>query len=195
MLKFLPDELRDVPFVVDGCANTLEERMVLWRIAAKLAPTAEWAEFGCGTSTGRLLELLPKDGRLHCFDSEQGLPEPWPRGTDIKPAGSYARGIPTADQRAKKRPGWFKDTLKHWSPNPLGLIHIDCDIYSSTVQALAGCTPFCRNGTVLAFDELYGYPTYTDHEWKATQEWLSAAGWSMRWVARGHYQVVGVIQC
>ena len=191
----IPAELADVPYAVNAQDNSLDQRRTLWRIAADLTTSAEWAEFGCGFSTGELLKLLPSTGRLHCFDSEKGLPEPWARGTDVKPAGSYANAIRATDRRAVKHVGWYADTLHGWSPEPLGLIHIDCDIYSSTATALAGCTPFCITGTVLVFDELYGYPAYADHEWKACTEWLDAHGWTMRWVARGNYQVAGVLKC
>ena len=191
----IPAELQDVPFVVRPDDNTLDQRRVLWRTGAALAIAGDWAEFGCGRSTAELLALMPQDSRLHCFDSEKGLPEPWPRGTDIKPAGSYAQPIPSGDPRAVKRPGWYEDTVLGWNPGTLGLIHIDCDIYSSTITALNGCTAFCRAGTVLVFDELYGYPTYADHEWKAVNEWLDANGWTVGWIARGYYQVVGVLRC
>ena len=189
--KFIPEELAQVPFVVADIPNSLEQRMVLWRMGAALAPTDTWAEFGCGSSTERLMGLLPASGTLHCFDSERGLPEPWNRGTDIKPAGSYANSMQVIDRRAVRHRGWYKDTLPGWIPKPLGLIHIDCDIYSSTSEALTACKPYCVNGTVLSFDELYGYPTYADHEYKA----LIESGLKVRWLARGYYQALGVVEC
>jgi hypothetical protein len=64
-------------------------------------------------------------------------------------------------------------------------LHVDCDLYTGSSQALLLNAPRMRPGTVIIFDELINYPNYRDHEVKALWEWLSATGL--------HLRVIGVL--
>lgn len=140
----------------------------------------DWVEFGVfvGTSSRLLLKKLPKNTNLYLFDSFEGLPEDWDAGDRIKrPKGYFAlknEEIPKFnDGRVKMMKGWFKDSIpifvkKH--SEPLALIHIDCDTYSSTICVLDGINDIIIPGTVVIFDELYNYPQYLNHEYRALQE-------------------------
>jgi hypothetical protein len=62
------------------------------------------------------------------------------------------------------------------------LLHLDADLYSSTVIALEAFSPFLNVGTVIVFDEICDwndsgiYPKWREGEWKALNEWLQKTG-------------------
>ena len=154
-----------VDFSTDYFPNEIEGTVPLDRYskkilesAAKLAPTKIWAEFGVckGFSTRRLLDNLDEQGLLYLFDSWEGLPEDWFLGDHtVEEAGRYASNkLRLRDDRVIFVDGWYKDTLPMDFPGQLGLVNIDCDLYSSTKEVLFGCNNYIRDGTVLVFDEL-----------------------------------------
>jgi hypothetical protein len=59
-------------------------------------------------------------------------------------------------------------------------IHIDCDLYAGTRDALLYLSSLIQPGTVLVFDELINYPRYAEHEIKALWEWLASSGMRVR---------------
>jgi predicted O-methyltransferase YrrM len=163
-----PPELRKVPVFRSG-----------WQIrafAAVLAPNNLWAEFGVGdgTSARFFLDALPSDGRLHLFDSWKGLPDHWYAN---KGAGYFGDLEPPvfADKRVRMHKGFFEETLPLKSKSPFGLVHVDCDIYSSTKTVLERVR--VTKGTIMLFDELFGYGSgpnegvWREHEYKALMEW------------------------
>jgi O-methyltransferase len=94
------------------------------------------------------------------FDTFLGLPEAWDMGWGVCAAGTYAAGgVPPelGDSRVSYEVGLFQDTL----PGYVGayrsrnrkLIHLDADLYSSTICALRGLAPILRPGDILLFDE------------------------------------------
>jgi hypothetical protein len=72
--------------------------------------------------------------------------------------------------------GWVQDTLPGYlqaeSGNNFAFIHMDMDTYAPTRYALEAVRPHLAPGTVILFDELYGYPGWRHHEYKALQEVL-----------------------
>ena len=66
--------------------------------------------------------------------------------------------------------GWFNETLPSFindHNSPISLLHVDCDIYSSTVCVLESLKDQIIDGTVVIFDEIWKYPNYKQHEIKA----------------------------
>ena len=55
---------------------------------------------------------------------------------------------------------------------PLMVLHVDCDIYSSTVTIFKLLKPFLIPGSLVVFDELVNYPSFLDHEMLAFYEFL-----------------------
>ena len=135
-----------------------------------------WAEFGVelGRSAFFLSHYLPEAGEFFLFDSFEGLPEDWALADDnVRPGAAWACDVPSfEDPRLVVVPGWFDDTLPHEPMfGPLGLIHIDCDLYSSTKTVLERLDEQIVPRTVILFDELWGYPNWRDGEYKALMEW------------------------
>jgi hypothetical protein len=142
-------------------------------------------EFGVATacSTNHIARVI-HPATLHAFDSFQGLPEDWEMSGDTTtPKGTFTTNgeLPVVAKNVRLWPGFFAETIPDWLSKfsmPAIFIHIDCDIYSSTVEILQGLDERIVPGTVLCFDELYPwvrrtpYANWEEHEYKALVEWL-----------------------
>ena len=116
---------------------------------------------------------------LHLFDSFLGLPEDWrgENGRLKKTKGSFnTKGIvpkfAVESPRVTIYKGWFKDTLPTLNIERAGLIHIDCDIYSSTIDILYGIKHIILRGTILVFDEFHRSWSTVGNEKRAFLEWV-----------------------
>jgi hypothetical protein len=147
--------------------------------ALDLEPGGIALEFG--VASGGTLQMIAQRMPVYGFDSFEGLPEDWRPGF---PAGMFAGPVPDVPG-AQLVVGLFEDTLPQWTPpGRIGLVHIDCDLYSSTVTVLDAIGYFLREGTIVVFDEWHGYPGCEDHEQKAWQEFAEASG--IEWDVLGH---------
>lgn len=114
------------------------------------------------------------DGRtLHGFDSFEGLPDKW-GGFDLGKGALDMHGkLPSVPSNVTLYKGLFNKTLPDWSkknPGMIAFMHIDCDIYSSTVDILRDLSDQIGTGTVVLFDEYFNYPNWENHEFRAWQE-------------------------
>ena len=138
-------------------------------------------EFGVGSglSTSMIAAHIPVVG----FDSFQGLPEDWREGF---PKGSFAYDPPEIEN-TKMVVGMFEDTLPrfHWEGlRRITLVHIDCDLYSSTKAILDNIPPRLLRGAYICFDEWHGYEGCEEHEQRAWREFAERTG--IRWTVYGH---------
>lgn len=62
-------------------------------------------------------------------------------------------------------------------------INIDRDFYSSTVDVLSGLTDRIVDGTIIVFDEFFGYRGFDRHEAKAFFEFARENDWDHEVVA------------
>ena len=104
------------------------------------------------------------------FDTFSGLPEDW---------GSFKKGDmdnknePPAmdDERCHFYQGLFQQTLtgflRSYRSDKRKVIHMDADLYSSTLFVLTSLSPYLRKGDIILFDE-FNVPM---HEFKAFTEW------------------------
>jgi len=150
------------------------------------------AEFGVwsGSSITRIAHCVPSNYQVFGFDSFEGLPEKWREGYD---AGTFDTGgsLPPVPDNVTLIKGWFDQTLPQFCKThgncKVGLLHVDCDIYSSTKTVLEELTKadMLVDGTVVVFDELFNYAGYEDHEAKALYEWtLDNPSWSLEWIGK-----------
>lgn len=139
----------------------------------------DYLEFGVsgGQSFMDWLALNKNPGsRFYGFDSFEGLPEFW--HTDA-PEGAYTtKGfIPeTDDERAEFVVGLFQQSVEKFSmnftPRNRLVLHMDADLYSSTLYCLMNMNRHINEGTIILFDE-FNARGYTD-EFAALQDYCRA---------------------
>jgi predicted O-methyltransferase YrrM len=143
---------------------------ILKRASVLAAPEGLILEFGVATGgTIRVLanELSPR--KVYGFDSFKGLAEPWGN----YPAGEFACTPPTVPDNVELIVGLFAQTLPQFLATHHGdaaLIHIDCDLYASTMTVLEALTPRIIPGTVIVMDEFW---IVTEHEQAAFDHWIT----------------------
>jgi hypothetical protein len=144
------------------------------------ACSVEGLTLECGVYFGRSLRLIAAatPGPVHGFDSFQGLPEAW---NAAEGAGAYSTAgrLPNIAGNVTLHAGWFADTLPAFfarHAGPVRLLHVDCDLYSSTRTVLEHAGPRLVPGSVVVFDDLLGYPGYEQHELRALEEFTAAHG-------------------
>lgn len=144
-------------------------------------PIGDVLEFGTlnGYTARKLAELMAElghPGRLVLFDSFEGMPEardPVDLASYEIRAGAWAPGtpavrIPGVEVIIKKQidcllpgrvsivKGWFCDTVKFLQEiDPPSIVHVDCDLYESTVTVLRALVAHQKNrdGMVLLVDD------------------------------------------
>jgi O-methyltransferase len=148
----------------------------LWDLANSIVRdriAGAFVECGCwnGGSGALLARVAMADGRTTwLFDSFEGLPTPSAIDATVAGevgargdfTGSEARvrsvlglaGVPTAGVQIVK--GWFKDTLSEAQTGPIALLHVDVDLYDSTIDVLDALYDRVTPGGIVVFDD-YAY--------------------------------------
>jgi hypothetical protein len=122
------------------------------------------------------------DSRFFGFDTFTGLPEDW---NMFKAGAMSTNGIvpDVNDDRAFFIKGLFQDSLpgflKTFQDNNRKIIHLDADLYSSTLYVLTMLHPYLKKNDVLLFDE-FAVP---QHEFLAFSNFIQAY--------RFEYEVIG----
>jgi predicted O-methyltransferase YrrM len=115
---------------------------------------------------------------LHAFDSFEGLPEDW-LGTPERAGKFSLHGrVPVLLPNVVVHRGWFDETLPRFRAaqpsDNVALVHIDCDLYSSTRSVLEHLGDLLAPGSIVVFDEYFNYHGWQNHEFKAWQEYARA---------------------
>ena len=131
-----------------------------------------YLEFGVGRGKSmRWISSKIKDV-IHGFDSFDGIQEHW----NGNPIGAFAQKHPPKfKSNVKLYVGYFNDTLKDFlktNSGSVAFLHIDCDLYSSTATIFDLLGNRLRPGSIILFDEYYGFPNWEKYEYKALQEIL-----------------------
>ncbi len=98
--------------------------------------------------------------------------------------------MPSVRSNVKLVKGWFNHTLPTFKSglakgdNTIALLHIDCDLYSSTKTVFEEIGHLITKGTVIVFDELFNYPNAENHELLAFYEYLQKAGHAITWIGK-----------
>jgi hypothetical protein len=143
-----------------------------------------------GVATGRTLnqfaQWLPNKP-IYGFDGFVGLPEDW---TSRMRKGFFARdNLPRVRKNCQLWVGWFNETLPKFKEKvqltrPIALLHVDCDLYSSTVTVLNELKDNIGPGTVIIFDEYMNYPGWQLDEFRAWQEHCKMYGIKYEYIGR-----------
>lgn len=153
----------------------------------RLDQPIDFLEFGVGSGHSFRWWLEANkhsQSRFVGFDTFTGLPAGW---GSFKP-GAFSTGgkVPEVnDDRARFEKGLFQETLpkflQDFDVRRRKVVHLDADLYASTLFVLTMLFPYLRPSDILMFDE-FGVPT---HEFKAFTEFVSAY--------RVQYEVLGAV--
>ncbi len=133
-------------------------------------------EFGVysGRTINHLAACLPTR-TIYGFDSFEGLPETWRPGFE---QGKFRTDMPLVRDNVELVVGWFDRTLPDFvaahPDEPVALLHVDCDLYSSTRTIFSLLGDRISAGTIIVFDEYFNYPEWTQHEHKAFREFVAS---------------------
>ena len=168
------------------------QKEILEFVMTRIPDTGLILEFGVGGADSTRTMAAKTSRRIHGFDSFMGLPEDW--GGRHEEKGHYSSGgvQPEVPKNIALHAGLFTDTLPQFlatHTEHAALIHIDCDLYSSTSYVLNMLSSRIQTGTVILFDEYFNYPTWRLHEFKAFQEFVASTGLVYRYVAWSYQQV------
>jgi O-methyltransferase len=101
------------------------------------------------------------------FDTFEGLPEDW----HFHKKGDFNHDVPAlADKRGIFVKGLFQDTLYKFleeyrkNEQATRVLHLDADLYSSTLFALTMMAPYLKKGDILFFDE-FNIPNHEFAAW------------------------------
>ena len=127
-------------------------------------------EFGVASGTSFTWWLSHNnhpDSRFYGFDTFEGLPEDW----HFHKKGDFSYSVPgIIDNRGTFIKGLFQETLYRFLDEypkkqaVTRVIHMDADLYSSTLFALTMLAPYLRKGDIIFFDE-FNIPNHEFAAW------------------------------
>ena len=135
-----------------------------------------------------------RDALFFGCDSFEGLPEAW---ADVGEGHFDTGGQPPAPEleRCAYIKGYFQCTVPGFVRNVLSdrrhVIHLDADLYSSTLLVLTQLGPYLRPNDVLIFDEFLAW----NDEFRALQNFLAALPLEYRVLGRtvkGNQVAIGI---
>ena len=200
--------------VID-CKNKgkhLQRRSHLTHALQKVNLTGHVMEFGVWQGTTlKIISDRFSNQTVWGFDSFEGLPETWFMKSEVDARrsqhlpGKFALDKKElqviVDQFAKRKvklvPGWFNQSIVPWmndNPGVVAFLHIDCDLYSSTLDILKLLNDRIVPGTVIVFDEMYPwndlkqYDLWEQGEFRALGEWISNHQRAFRTLYRSRHQ-------
>ena len=172
-----------------GQRNRKPARQVLTAVAKRIEllgrveQKSTILEFGVykGHSIRCLSGLFPKS-RLYGFDTFSGLPDDGRKDWNVD---FRVTKVPDAPRNVQFVVGRFEDTLytflQKTDVDPIQLIHIDCDIFSSTRCVLSTLGSKISPGTVIVFDELLNYDEFAENELLAFYMFLEQYKLDFEW--------------
>lgn len=127
-----------------------------------------------GVFNGQSINLISNHcNKVYGFDSFEGLPEDW-NGV-CKKEHFHVSNLPKVNNNVILIKGWFKETLEIFLKDNninIDMIHIDCDLYSSTKDVFDILIKYnkIKPGLIIVFDELINYNKFYEGEIKALYE-------------------------
>jgi len=156
-----------------------------------------YLEFGVGRGKSIRWIGAETDRTVYGFDSFEGIPEYW----NGNPIGAFSQNkLPKVPGNVKFQIGLFDATLPGFLEEhdaPVSFLHVDCDLYSSTVTIFELLGARLQEGAIVLFDEYYNFPRWQEHEFKAFQEFVAANGIEyeyIAWSATGQQAAVRILK-
>ncbi len=180
-LDYIKEKMADAPYFE-------KHPQLVGFVVAEASRPGLYLEFGVGRGKSIRWIASHADRTVHGFDSFKGIPEYW----HGNPAGTFAQTkLPKVPDNVKLHVGMFDETIPKFlaeNQEPVSLLHVDCDLYSSTVSIFDAFASRLQPGAVILFDEYYNFPRWQEHEFKAFQEFVGSSGVVYEYIA---YSVTG----
>jgi hypothetical protein len=168
----------------------------LWRHAfARRAAGGLIVEFGVFRGESIRFFASLTEEVIYGFDSFEGLREDWKGWAARKGTFDMKGAVPPVPANVALVKGWFEETLPGFlreHREPFSFVHVDCDTYEATSTIFALAMDRFLPGTVVVFDEYFGYRGWREGEWKAWREFASSRGINYRYLAF-HDQAVALL--
>lgn len=164
-------------FPYSGFDNSKRYKLYEHLIATeKLNDKVDYLEFGVAAGVSFKYwesKITHSEATFHGFDTFTGLPEDW---------GHFKKGDMTSNNEKPQIDGnrhhWyqglFQVTLPRFLENYTGdtrkIIHLDADLFSSTLFVLTAMSPYLKKGDIIMFDE-FNVPL---DEFKAFKIWVDS---------------------
>lgn len=183
-----------------GKAVMFSSREKLWDyciekiLELRAEPDLTVLEFGVykGQSINVIARKLPKS-RIYGFDSFEGLEEDWSGYLMIKGAFSTDGSVPKCRSNVELVKGWYTDTLPKFleksTASQVHLLHMDSDTFTPTIYVLKSLLVMLKKGSIVIFDEYFGYQGWKQHEYKAWEEIVSTNNIRYRYIGYTNVQV------
>jgi len=139
-------------------------------------------EFGVfkGDSINQYAQILTNsqdERKIYGFDSFEGLSENWAGYSLLSSKFDQAGRLPKVSENVELIKGWVDDTYRPFleaqacqHDNKIAFMFLDMDTYTPTKFVLEQSLPYLKTGTVIAFDELFGYTGWRENEFRALME-------------------------
>ncbi len=185
-----------VDYVIKNCKEALmfsQGRESIWRYCLDLRKSeldlgGTILEFGVwkGVSINFFAKHSP-GASITGFDSFEGLEEDWFGHIRTKGFLDVGGVLPSVPGNVKLIKGWFQSTLPPFldtfGEQKISIIHMDADTYTPTKYALQMLAKNLKPGTIVIFDEYFGYSSWRIHEFKAWQEIVSELNLKYKYLA------------
>jgi hypothetical protein len=152
------------------------------------------AEFGVweGYSINYFAKRSP-NASIFGFDSFEGLEENWSGYHLAKGTFSTGGKLPKCPANVKLFKGWYEDTMPAFletvQDRQISILHLDSDTYKPTKFVLTSLIPNLKYGSVIIFDEYFGYPNFEQHEFLAWREIVETEKIEYRYLGFSDMQV------
>lgn len=162
--------------------SVFSSKNALWKMAFTAPPRGGGLrlEFGVrdGFSTKQISQALPGHEILYAFDSFLGIRDAWSK-PDVTSGEMSMHGQPPREvaglQNVELVVGWVEDTLPSFlkeHQEPVVFVHLDLDVYPPTKFVLQSLKNRLVEGSILLFDDMFGFVGWKKHSFKATAEVL-----------------------
>jgi predicted O-methyltransferase YrrM len=174
-LAYIKENMVDAPY--------FEKHPALVEYALeRVEPAGLYLEFGVGRGKSMRWIASAVDSTVHGFDSFEGIQENW----NGNPVGAFAqKQMPKVPDNVEFHVGYFDATLPGFLEShfdPIAFLHVDCDLYSSTVTIFDLLGDRLQPGSVILFDEYYNFHRWQQHEFKAFQEFVEKSGLTYEYI-------------
>lgn len=173
-------------------ALIFSSRKALWEFAVRdIRSNGIAVEFGVweGYSIKHFAKHFPI---VYGFDSFRGLHEDWVGHDLLKGTFDLKGALPSVPANVQLVPGLFDQTIPPFLQEHrenFSFVHVDSDTYEAATTVLSLIGDRLESGTVLVFDEYFGYHGWQLGEYRAWQELVAKHNLKYEYIACSEHQV------